>query len=205
MSRSIKTISHPNTAIAEYEAFWAARLADLQPLTILSAKQTLTQKKQFVEVVMPVPEWLINPQQKSLLAIKQVDILFTVLISYLARISGIVCFDIGFTDVELRLCLDRDWQIIASNSVENLSNETKPSNLAYAIYTSGTTGKPKRVLIEHYSVRRSRVYEAGIDALSKHTPSVYQGGKLSSFALLIIPNIYFTIINWAGMNLLLIK
>lgn len=140
MSRSIKTISHPHTAIAKYEAFWAARLADLQPLTILSAKQTLTQKKQFVEVVMPVPEWLINPQQKSLLAIKQVDILFTVLISYLARISGTVCFDIGFTDVELRLCLDRDWQIIASNSVENLSNETKSSNLAYAIYTSGTRG-----------------------------------------------------------------
>ncbi|HEY9768034.1 MAG TPA: amino acid adenylation domain-containing protein [Coleofasciculaceae cyanobacterium] len=113
MSISIKTGSHPNTSIAKYEAFWATRLADLQPLTIPFAKQTLTQKRQFVEVVLPVPERLINSLEKSFLAIKQADILFTVLISYLARISGTVCFDIGFTDLELKQNIEPDGSLAA--------------------------------------------------------------------------------------------
>lgn len=52
------------------------------------------------------------------------------------------------------VCLDRDWQAIASYSEANLDSDVKPDNLAYVIYTSGTTGKPKGVLIEHYNVCR---------------------------------------------------
>ena len=52
------------------------------------------------------------------------------------------------------VCLDRDWQAIASYSEANPDSDVKPSNLAYVIYTSGTTGKPKGVLIEHYNVCR---------------------------------------------------
>ena len=52
------------------------------------------------------------------------------------------------------VCLDRDWQAIASYSDANPDSDVKPNNLAYVIYTSGTTGKPKGVLIEHYNVCR---------------------------------------------------
>lgn len=45
--------------------------------------------------------------------------------------------------------LDSDWEIIAQESQENLSNETTPEHLAYVIYTSGSTGKPKGVMITH--------------------------------------------------------
>ena len=52
------------------------------------------------------------------------------------------------TGAEL-LCLDRDWEKIATYSPENPFNLTTPENLAYVIYTSGSTGKPKGVLISH--------------------------------------------------------
>ncbi|MBE2223592.1 MAG: amino acid adenylation domain-containing protein, partial [Anaerolineae bacterium] len=47
------------------------------------------------------------------------------------------------------VCLDKDWQFIAEQSVDNLTHEFKPHNLAYVIYTSGSTGKPKGVQIHH--------------------------------------------------------
>jgi aspartate racemase len=56
-------------------------------------------------------------------------------------------------DYKVRVvALDRDWQVIATETQENLVTEVKPSNLAYIIYTSGSTGKPKGVMIEHQSV-----------------------------------------------------
>ena len=47
------------------------------------------------------------------------------------------------------LCLDTDFDGLASESAENLQRETTPENLAYVIYTSGSTGKPKGVEIPH--------------------------------------------------------
>jgi amino acid adenylation domain-containing protein len=52
------------------------------------------------------------------------------------------------------ICLDRDWEGIAQESAENLTDGASPSNLAYVIYTSGSTGKPKGCLITHYNVVR---------------------------------------------------
>ena len=52
------------------------------------------------------------------------------------------------------ICLDRDWQTIATYSEANPDSGVNPDNLAYVIYTSGTTGKPKGVLIEHRNVCR---------------------------------------------------
>ncbi|MGI0489248.1 amino acid adenylation domain-containing protein [Pantanalinema rosaneae CENA516] len=49
------------------------------------------------------------------------------------------------------ICLDTDWQTIASFSSENLL-PIPGNNLAYIIYTSGSTGKPKGVMIEHQSL-----------------------------------------------------
>jgi amino acid adenylation domain-containing protein len=45
------------------------------------------------------------------------------------------------------LCLDRDWDAIAQDSVGNPENVTTPDNLAYVIYTSGSTGQPKGVMV----------------------------------------------------------
>lgn len=50
------------------------------------------------------------------------------------------------------VCLDRDWQDIATQSQDNLDISINPDNLAYVIYTSGSTGKPKGVQIMHCSV-----------------------------------------------------
>src|SRR5882672_9483490 len=47
------------------------------------------------------------------------------------------------------VCMDADWEIIASESAANLSSVAGGDNLAYVIYTSGSTGKPKGVEIEH--------------------------------------------------------
>lgn len=48
-----------------------------------------------------------------------------------------------------RICLDRDWELIARESDANPENSTTADNLAYVIYTSGSTGQPKGVAIEH--------------------------------------------------------
>ncbi|PSM49200.1 non-ribosomal peptide synthetase, partial [Chroococcidiopsis sp. CCALA 051] len=45
--------------------------------------------------------------------------------------------------------LDRDWEIIAQQSGENINSGGTAANLAYIIYTSGSTGHPKGVLVEH--------------------------------------------------------
>ena len=50
------------------------------------------------------------------------------------------------------ICLDRDWETIARQSGDKLSDDVKPGNLAYMIYTSGSTGQPKGVQIEHGSL-----------------------------------------------------
>lgn len=47
------------------------------------------------------------------------------------------------------LCLDRDWDIIASSPAVECEPVFAPDNLAYVIYTSGSTGKPKGVLVSH--------------------------------------------------------
>nr|MDQ2713687.1 amino acid adenylation domain-containing protein [Chloroflexota bacterium] len=41
------------------------------------------------------------------------------------------------------ICLDTDWEQIASSACENPVCTTTPDHLAYVIYTSGSTGKPK--------------------------------------------------------------
>ena len=45
------------------------------------------------------------------------------------------------------ICLDRDWELINQENLENPKTQVTPENLAYIIYTSGSTGKPKGVQI----------------------------------------------------------
>jgi len=47
------------------------------------------------------------------------------------------------------VCLDRDWDLIATQPTENAVTSTTALNLAYVIYTSGSTGEPKGTLIPH--------------------------------------------------------
>jgi len=51
-----------------------------------------------------------------------------------------------------RLCLDRDWALIARESDANPEITVTADNLAYVIYTSGSTGQPKAVQITHKSL-----------------------------------------------------
>ncbi|MDZ7963727.1 MAG: amino acid adenylation domain-containing protein [Nostoc sp. DedSLP03] len=56
----------------------------------------------------------------------------------------------NLTDCQVNIiCLDTDWEKIASVANENPKTQVKPENLAYVIYTSGSTGLPKGVAIEH--------------------------------------------------------
>jgi len=47
------------------------------------------------------------------------------------------------------ICIDSDWEKIATESTENPISNITFDNLAYVIYTSGSTGKPKGVLGLH--------------------------------------------------------
>jgi amino acid adenylation domain-containing protein len=51
-----------------------------------------------------------------------------------------------------RICLNRDWELIAKESDTNPVCTTTADNLVYVIYTSGSTGQPKGVQITHESL-----------------------------------------------------
>uniref|UniRef100_A0A2P1CZF5 AptA n=2 Tax=unclassified Phormidium TaxID=2609805 RepID=A0A2P1CZF5_9CYAN len=64
------------------------------------------------------------------------------------------------------ICLDKDWSIVAQQSVANPVSNVQLHNLAYLIYTSGSTGKPKGVMIEHQSLMNfvmTAIQEYGIN------------------------------------------
>ncbi|HEX3156479.1 MAG TPA: amino acid adenylation domain-containing protein, partial [Candidatus Angelobacter sp.] len=51
------------------------------------------------------------------------------------------------------VCLDTEWDQIASQQDSNPVALAGPENLAYVIYTSGSTGRPKGVMLTHASLR----------------------------------------------------
>ncbi|MBZ5536434.1 MAG: amino acid adenylation domain-containing protein [Acidobacteriia bacterium] len=52
------------------------------------------------------------------------------------------------------LRLDKDWDTIGQEPIENPVNQTNGESLAYVIYTSGSTGKPKGTCIPHCAINR---------------------------------------------------
>jgi len=52
------------------------------------------------------------------------------------------------------VCLEKDWEAIAQESEQNLTNQTTVDSLAYVVYTSGSTGTPKGVAVTHRAVNR---------------------------------------------------
>jgi non-ribosomal peptide synthetase component F len=67
------------------------------------------------------------------------------------------------------ISLDSDWDLIATESDENLSSVSEPDNLAYVIYTSGSTGKPKGVMLQHTGL--GNMVRAQIKAFNVHCDS----------------------------------
>jgi len=47
------------------------------------------------------------------------------------------------------LCLDTDWETIATAPTHPPTSSVTPKHLAYLLYTSGSTGQPKGVAVEH--------------------------------------------------------
>jgi amino acid adenylation domain-containing protein len=50
------------------------------------------------------------------------------------------------------ICLDGEWDQVASQSPQKLVAASAPDNLAYVIYTSGSTGNPRGVQIPHRAI-----------------------------------------------------
>ena len=74
------------------------------------------------------------------------------------------------------ICLDTDWDAIATESEENPVSEVTPQHLAYVMYTSGSTGKPKGVQINHANVWHyiqaiSEVLQVNANDVYLHTAS----------------------------------
>jgi amino acid adenylation domain-containing protein len=50
------------------------------------------------------------------------------------------------------ICMDTGRELLARESVENISSPVSADNLVYIIYTSGSTGQPKGVMLPHRGV-----------------------------------------------------
>jgi amino acid adenylation domain-containing protein len=74
------------------------------------------------------------------------------------------------------ICLDRDWQSIATESTDNPPVTAAGNNIAYAIYTSGSTGKPKGVPNTHDGIVNRLLWMqdmyqlTGADSVLQKTP-----------------------------------
>ncbi|WP_445310266.1 amino acid adenylation domain-containing protein [Microcoleus vaginatus] len=89
--------------IAQHEAFWVEKLATLQPIAVPYADRTASHlnQKQYTSVKMSIPHE-VTTFLEGHPAWNQSDFLFAAFATYLARIGGTGCFDIGFRDVELQ-------------------------------------------------------------------------------------------------------
>jgi len=90
--------------IAKHEAFWVERLKTLQPITIPYAQRTVShlKSKQYASVEIPISLEITTFLEKRHPAWNLGEFLEAAFTTYLARIGGTECFDIGFRDVKLQ-------------------------------------------------------------------------------------------------------
>ena len=96
------------------------------------------------------------------------------------------------------ICLDKDQQIIAQQSQQNLSSSVTANSLAYVLYTSGSTGRPKGVTIAHYST-------VSLIAWAKQVYSPQQlAGVLAATSICFDLSVFelFVPLSWGGKAIL---
>ncbi|MEG3959019.1 amino acid adenylation domain-containing protein [Microcoleus sp. herbarium2] len=100
----VSRIERFDALIAKHEAFWVERLKRLQPITIPYAQSTVSHldSKQYASVKIPISYEITTFLEKRHPAWNLGDFLEAAFATYLARIGGTGCFDIGFRDVKLQ-------------------------------------------------------------------------------------------------------
>ena len=100
----VKRIERFDALIAKHEAFWVERLTRLQHITIPYAQRTVShlKSKQYASVEIPISLELTTFLEKRHPAWNLGKFLEAAFATYLARIGGTGCFDIGFRDVKLQ-------------------------------------------------------------------------------------------------------
>ncbi|MEG4234725.1 amino acid adenylation domain-containing protein [Microcoleus sp. Pol11C3] len=91
--------------IAQHEDFWVKKLATLQPITVPYADQRTAShlnQNHYTSVKMSIPHEVTTFLEECHPAWNQSDFLFAAFATYLFRIGGTGCFDIGFRNVELQ-------------------------------------------------------------------------------------------------------
>jgi len=78
------------------------------------------------------------------------------------------------------VCLDTEWETIATESEANPVSKVKLEHLAYVIYTSGSTGKPKGVEIPHLNI--NHYVQAMSKALQLQSKDIYLHTASFSFS-----------------------
>jgi methionyl-tRNA formyltransferase len=100
----VKRIERFDALIAKHEAFWVERLTTLQHITIPYAQRTVShlKSKQYASVEIPISHEITTFLEKRHPAWNLGEFLEAAFATYLARIGGTGCFDIGFRDVKLQ-------------------------------------------------------------------------------------------------------
>ena len=100
----VRRIERFDALIAKHEAFWVQRLTTLQPITIPYAQRTVShlKSKQYASVEIPISLEIATFLEKRHPAWNEGEFLEAAFATYLARIGGTECFDIGFRDVKLQ-------------------------------------------------------------------------------------------------------
>ena len=82
------------------------------------------------------------------------------------------------------VCLDQEWERLASESADRVDSGVKPANAAYVIYTSGSTGRPKGVIVCHQHVSN---FITGMDQrIASDKPGVWLSVTSISFDISVL-------------------
>lgn len=90
------------------------------------------------------------------------------------------------------VCLDGDWEHLASQPGSNPVSGVIPANLAYVMYTSGSTGQPKGVMVEHWALSNTMHWMQATfplseaDRILQKTPCSFDVSAWEFFAPLMV-------------------